>query len=309
MNGRIKTGHALDCSQEGDSDWRSGIDLRSRVSLRTTFSTVGYPRYRPGYLVIALVFLVLFWIGNSEALAQAGGGALGVSTNSSSAPSYNLNLGFNLPSKPRDVDVAIRIVFMMTLLTLAPSLIMLMTCFTRIIIVFSFLRTALSLQGTPATQLLVGFSLFLTFFIMAPTYQKIDADALQPYSAGQITSQEGFQRASLHMRNFMLQQSRAKDMEVFVGLAKLGPTAPEQLPMSVVIPGFVLSELRTGFQMGFLLFIPFILIDFVVAIVLMSLGLMMLPPAFISLPLKILLFVLVDGWTLLVKSLAMSFQT
>jgi flagellar biosynthesis protein FliP len=204
--------------------------------------------------------------------------------------------------------VAIRVVFIFTLLTLAPSLIMLMTSFTRIIIVFSFLRTALSLQGTPASQLLIGFSLFMTFFIMAPTYQKINADALQPYSAGQITSQEAFQRASNHMRTFMLQQARAKDMEVFVGLAKIGPTTPEQLPMQVVIPGFVLSELRTGFQMGFLLFIPFILIDFVVAIVLMSLGLMMLPPAFISLPLKILLFVLVDGWTLLVRSLAASFQ-
>lgn len=219
---------------------------------------------------------------------------------------FSLNLG--LPNQPKDVDVAIRIVFILTLLTIAPSLVMLMTCFTRIVIVFSFLRTALSLQGTPANQLLIGFSLFLTFFIMAPTYQRINADALQPYSAGQITSQEALQRASNHMRTFMLQQARPKDMEVFVELAKIGPTTAEQLPMRVVIPGFVLSELRTGFQMGFLLFIPFILIDFVVAIVLMSLGLMMLPPAFISLPLKILLFVLVDGWSLLVRSLAASFQ-
>ena len=144
---------------------------------------------------------------------------------------------------------------------------------------------------------------------MAPTYEKMNQDALQPYSAGQITSQEAFQRASNHLRDFMLRQARAKDIEVFATMAKLGPVTVEQLPMRVVIPGFVMSELRTGFQMGFLLFIPFILIDFVVAIVLMSLGLMMLPPAFISMPLKILLFVLVDGWALLVQSLANSFAT
>ena len=184
---------------------------------------------------------------------------------------------------------------------------MLMTSFTRIVIVFSFLRTALSLQGTPASQLMIGFSLFLTFFIMAPTYQRIEADALTPYSANQITSQEALRRATVHIRDFMLRQARQKDVEVFVSLANLGPTTVDQLPMRVIIPGFVLSELRTGFQMGFLLFIPFILIDFVVAIVLMSLGLMMLPPAFISMPLKILLFVLVDGWTLVVRSLAVSF--
>lgn len=221
----------------------------------------------------------------------------------------SVNFGVNLPTQPKDIDVAIRILFIMTLLTLAPSMIMLMTSFTRIVIVFSFLRTALSLQGTPATQLLIGFSLFMTFFIMAPTYQQINADALVPYSESQITSQEAFQRAADHMKSFMLRQSRTKDMEVFVELAKLGPTTPDQLPMKVVIPGFILSELRTGFQMGFLIFIPFILIDFVVAIVLMSLGLMMLPPALISLPLKLLLFVLVDGWTLLVRSLAKSFDT
>ena len=249
---------------------------------------------------------LLFWAGSLDALAQ------GQVPSSSSgmtniATGYNLNLGLNLPSQPRDVDVAIRIVFVLTLLTLAPSLVMLMTSFTRIVIVFSFLRSALSLQGTPASQLLIGFALFLTFFIMAPTYQRIDTEALQPYAAGKITSQEALQRATVPIRQFMLQQARAKDMEVFVGLANLGPISVDELPMRVIIPGFILSELRTGFQMGFLLFIPFILIDFVVAIVLMSLGLMMLPPAFISMPLKILLFVLVDGWSLLVKSLAVSF--
>ena len=260
-------------------------------------------RHFGGYVALIVILFGFLFCGGASTLAQTTAGG---TTNA--ATGYSLNLGFNLPNQPRDVDIAIRILFILTLLTLAPSLVMLMTCFTRIIIVFSFLRTALSLQGTPSSQLLVGFSLFLTFFIMAPTYQKINDDALQPYSANQITSQEAFQRASGHMRTFMLQQARPKDVEVFLSLAKLGPTTPDQLPMQVIIPGFVLSELRTGFQKGFLLFIPFILIDFVVAIVLMSLGLMMLPPAFISLPLKLLLFVLVDGWTLLVRSLADSFR-
>lgn len=224
-----------------------------------------------------------------------------------SANPFSFNIGMNMPQKPEDVDVAIRILFVITLMSLAPSLIMLMTCFTRIIIVFSFLRNALSLQGVPTNQLMVGFALFMTFFIMAPVYNKIDAEAIKPYSAKQITSTQALDRATVHVKDFMLKQARAKDVELFVGLAKMGPTAVEDLPLTVVIPGFVLSELRTGFQMGFLLFIPFILIDFVVAIVLMSLGLMFLPPVTISMPLKILLFVLVDGWTLVVRSLAMSF--
>ncbi len=178
----------------------------------------------------------------------------------------------------------------------------------KIIIVFSFLRNALSLQGVPANQLMIGFALFMTFFIMAPVYNDIDRDAIQPYKAKQITSVEAYERAKNRMKEFMLRQARPKDVEFFVALGNMGPTEVDDLPMSVVIPGFILSELRTGFQMGFLLFIPFILIDFVVAIVLMSLGLLFLPPVTISLPLKILLFVLVDGWTLVVRSLALSFQ-
>ena len=220
---------------------------------------------------------------------------------------FGFNIGLNVPSKPKEVSVAIRVLFFITLLTLAPSLIMLLTCFTRIIIVFSFLKNALSLQGVPANQLMIGFALFMTFFIMAPTYNKIDEDAIKPYSAKKITSVQAYERAKEHLKTFMLTQARPKDFEFFVGLAKMGPTRVEDLPMNVVIPGFVLSELRTGFQMGFLLFIPFILIDFVVAIVLMSLGLLFLPPVTISMPLKILLFVLVDGWTLVVRSLAVSF--
>lgn len=246
--------------------------------------------------------MVLLLVALEGVFAQAAGGT--------NAPAgFNLNIGMNMPDDPKKVNVAIRIVFLITLLTVAPSLIMLMTSFTRIIIVFSFLRNALSLQGVPANQIMVGFALFMTFFIMQPVYQKVDADAIQPYSNGTITGTQALDEAKGHIKDFMLRQARPKDVEFFVGLAKMGPTKVEDLPMSVVIPGFILSELRTGFQMGFLLFIPFILIDFVVAIVLMSLGLLFLPPVTISMPLKILLFVLVDGWTLVVRSLALSFGT
>ena len=243
--------------------------------------------------------LVLGLLITSNGLMAQDGGA---NTNA-----FNFNIGMNLPEEPQRIDVAIRILFLITLLAVAPSLVMLMTSFTRIIIVFSFLRNALGLQGVPANQIMVGFALFMTFFIMQPVYQRIDADAIKPYSAGTITGGQALGVAKGHAKGFMLRQARPKDVEFFVGLAKMGPTKVEDLPLSVVIPGFILSELRTGFQMGFLLFIPFILIDFVVAIVLMSLGLLFLPPVTISMPLKILLFVLVDGWTLVVRSLALSF--
>ena len=206
-----------------------------------------------------------------------------------------------------DVDVAIQILFAITLLTLAPSIILLMTCFMRIAIVLSFVRSALSMQSTPSNQVIIGLSLFLTLFIMAPTWERIDAEALGPYRAKQITSEEALSRASLPIRSFMLKQTRPKDVELFVEMAKLGPTTPENLPLKVVIPGFIISELRTAFQMGFLLFIPFILIDLVVATVLMSMGMMMMPPVTVSMPLKILLFVLVDGWNLVVRSIVLSF--
>lgn len=235
-----------------------------------------------------------------------------VTTNA--APSFNtglmpfkLNLGVEGSQQPQDVDVAIKVLFTITLLTLAPSIILLMTCFTRIVIVLSFVRSALSLQGTPANQIIIGLSLFITYFIMAPVWEKIDANALQPYMAKQINSTQALDEAAKPIRAFMLKQARPKDVELFVAIAKLSPTTPDQLPLKVVIPGFIISELRTAFQMGFLLFVPFILIDLVVATVLMSMGMMMMPPATISLPLKILLFVLVDGWELVVRSLVLSF--
>ena len=216
-----------------------------------------------------------------------------------------ITLGAN--NGPQDVDSGIKILFFMTLLSLAPSLLLLMTCFTRVAIVLSFVRSALQLQGTPANQIIIGLSLFITYFVMAPVWENINRDALVPYQAQKISGPQALDLASGHIRNFMLKQTRPKDVELFVAMAKMEPTAPDKLPLRVVIPGFIISELRTAFQMGFLIFVPFILIDLVVATVLMSMGMMMMPPATISLPLKLLLFVLVDGWSLVVQSLVRSF--
>lgn len=225
------------------------------------------------------------------------------------ANSFNLSIGLNGLGQPVDVDGAIKVLAIMTLLTLAPSIILLMTCFTRIVIVLSFVRSALSLQGAPSNQIIVGLSLFLTFFIMSPVWEKIDHEAITPYRAKQITSEVALDRAAAPIRSFMLKQTRPKDVELFVALAKTGPIPVDKLPLKIVIPSFIISELRTAFQMGFLLLVPFILIDLVVATVLMSMGMMMMPPMTISLPLKILLFVLVDGWHLVVSSIVQSFGT
>src|SRR5665213_1153856 len=219
----------------------------------------------------------------------------------------SISLGTN--SGPQNVDMGIKVLFFLTLLSLAPSILLLMTCFTRVVIVLSFVRSALQLQGTPASQIIIGLSLFITYFIMAPVWDNISRDAIVPYQAHQITDQQALDRASGHIRTFMLKQTRPKDVELFVSMAKLQPTSPNELPLRVVIPAFIISELRTAFQMGFLIYVPFILIDIVVATVLMSMGMMMMPPMTISLPLKLLLFVLVDGWSLVVQSLIRSFGT
>ena len=253
--------------------------------------------------------VLLILLCGSGGMAQAQTNLVSMVGGSAGFFPVKLSLGAENGQKPQDADSAVKILFALTLLTVAPSIILLMTSFTRIAIVLSFLRTALSLQGTPANQVIIGLSLFMTFFIMAPTWERISHDALEPYNANQISSETAMERASGHIRTFLLRQARAKDVELFVALAKLGPTPAEQLPLRVVIPGFIISELRTAFQMGFLLFVPFILIDLVVATVLMSMGMMMMPPMTISLPLKILLFVLVDGWSLVVRSLIQSFAT
>ncbi len=260
--------------------------------------TPGLPRQTPLRRLVVPVLSLLVMAGM--------GMAAHAQTN---APANGLPLRITLPgvSGPQDVDMGIRILVAITLLSLAPSILLLMTCFTRIVIVLSFVRTALQLQAAPANQIVIGLSLFMTFFIMAPVWDNISREAITPYRASKITSQEALERASGHIRTFMLKQARPKDVELFVALAKLPPTPPDQLPLRVVVPGFVTSELRTSFQMGFLILVPFILIDLVVSTVLMSMGMMMLPPATLAMPLKLLLFVLVDGWALIVRSLISSF--
>lgn len=250
------------------------------------------------------IVLLLVALSPLVAVAQA---PTTTSSPTAGLPPLTLNIGMDGIGQPKDVDVAIQVLFAITLLSMAPSIVLLMTCFSRIVIVLSFVRNALTLQGAPANQVIIGLSLFLTYFVMEPVWSKVQANALQPYMEKRITSAQAVEEASKPIRSFMLRQTRAKDVELFVELAKIPPTAPEAMPLRVVIPAFIISELRTAFQMGFLIFVPFILIDIVVATVLMSMGMMMMPPATIALPLKILLFVLVDGWSLIVRSLLMSF--
>lgn len=224
-----------------------------------------------------------------------------------SIPTPLVNLQIGNGNERQNLSTAIQIVFVMTLLTLAPSLVMLMTSFTRIVIVLGFVRTALGVPSAPANQLLIGLSLFLTFFIMAPVWEDIQKQALTPYMNEQIDSNEAMDRAVEPIRTFMLRQTRPGEVDFFLDLAGMGRTAVNDLPMRVVLPAFVVSELRTAFQMGFLIFIPFLVIDFLVASTLMSMGMMMMPPTMVALPLKLLLFVLVDGWQLVVRSLVQSF--
>ncbi len=206
------------------------------------------------------------------------------------------------------VSAPLQVVLFLTLLSFIPAILVIMTSFTRIAIVFHFLRQALGTQEMPSNQMLVGLTLFLTFFIMAPVGERIHADAIQPAMAGQIDVTEALLRGAPPLRAFMLKQTREADLALFVELGKVArPATPDELPMRVVIPAFAISELKTGFQMGFFLFVPFLLIDLVVSTTLLSMGMLQLPPAMISLPFKILLFVLIDGWHLLVGSLVKSF--
>ncbi|QHL90177.1 flagellar type III secretion system pore protein FliP [Sphingomonas changnyeongensis] len=206
------------------------------------------------------------------------------------------------------LSLSLQILIIMSLLTVLPSLLLMMTSFTRIIIVLSILRQALGLQQTPPNQVLIGLSLFLTLFVMSPVLSRVNAEAVEPYAAGRIQASELIRRSGDVMHGFMIKQTRVKDLQMFSTLAKKGPFArPTDIPFSIALPAFVTSELKTAFQIGFLIFLPFLIIDLVVASVLMALGMMMLSPTIISLPFKLLLFVLVDGWALTMGSLANSF--
>lgn len=204
--------------------------------------------------------------------------------------------------------MALEVVGLLTLLSFLPAALMMTTSFTRIIIVLGFLRSGLGLPQLPPNQVLIGLALFLTVFTMAPTWDQLNREALQPYLRGEVGAEEAWARAEVPVKAFMLRQTHEQDLALFVELARLQPPAdPAALPLHVVIPAFILSELRTAFQMGFVILVPFLVIDLVVSSVLMAMGMMMMPPVIVSLPFKILLFVLVDGWTLVVRSVVQSF--
>jgi flagellar biosynthetic protein FliP len=220
----------------------------------------------------------------------------------------SLSLSFGQSQKPADVVSVLRIFMMLTVLSLAPAILIMMTSFTRIVVVLSFLRQALGTQQMPPNQVIVGLALFLSFFIMAPTFKTVTRDAIDPYLNEKIDQKVAIERAEGPMREFMFSQTREQDLELFLSLSK--ETKPENrdgVPTYVLIPAFVISELKTAFQIGFMIYLPFLVLDMVVASVLMAMGMMMLPPVVISLPFKLLLFVLVDGWELVIGSLVKSF--
>lgn len=220
-----------------------------------------------------------------------------------------VNVGVGQSSQPADVVNSLQIIALLTILTLAPSILILTTAFTRIIVVLSFTRSALATQNMPPNPVLVGLALFLTFFVMAPTWGKINTEALQPYLKGELTQAQALDRGQEPLREFMLKQTSQKDLALFINLSKQPrPTTEKDIPTYVIIPAFAVSEITTAFKIGFLIFVPFVVIDMVVAATLMSMGMLMLPPMMISLPFKILLFVMMDGWHLVVQYLVLSFK-
>ena len=222
-------------------------------------------------------------------------------------PSLDINVG--TAEGPQDVAVTLQIMAVLTILSLAPSILVMTTAFIRIVVVLGFLRNALSTQNVPPNQVVVALSLFLTFYIMAPYWSEANENGIQPYLAGRITQEEALKNTVAPLREFMFKQTRESDLALFVNLSQAErPNSPEDVSTFTLIPAYVISELKTAFQIGFMVYIPFIVIDMIVASTLMSMGMMMLPPTMISLPFKILLFVMVDGWHLLIKSLIMSFK-
>jgi flagellar biosynthetic protein FliP len=249
----------------------------------------------------AVLALVVFAL---PALAQSVPGP-----SSPTIPIPRVNIGVSPATKPSDVALSLQILLLLTVVTLAPTMLVLLTSFTRIVVVLSFVRTALGTQQVPPTQVLVGLSLLLTFFVMNPVIQDINKNALQPYLGNKISQKVAVDRAAKPLRAFMFKQTREKDVALFYSLTKEPrPANQDDVPTYLLVPAFVISELKTAFQIGFAIYIPFIVIDMVVASVLLSMGMMMIPPVIISLPFKILIFLLVDGWNLTVQALFASFQ-
>jgi flagellar biosynthetic protein FliP len=245
-------------------------------------------------------------------LAAALGGVALVSTSCVSpqgaATLPKVTVGVDAATSSGDMSTAVQVIVLLTVLTLAPSLLVMVTSFTRTVIVLSLVRNAMGVMQLPPNQVLIGLSLFLTLFVMAPTFNAINDQAVQPYMAGEISQQTAFSRGEKPIRAFMFKQTREKDLALFIYLAKeQRPRTLEDVPTYVLIPAFIISELKTAFQMGLMIFLPFLVIDLAISTILMSMGMMMLPPVMISLPFKLLLFVLVDGWHLIARSLVLSF--
>src|SRR6056297_877214 len=248
----------------------------------------------------AAIILITVLLAAGQLFAQDAGGVR--------MPIPKIAFDIEEASSPKDVALSLQILFLLTILTLAPSIIMMMTAFTRVVIVLDFVKRALSLQQMPPTQVIVGLAIFLTIFIMAPTFSEVNDTALQPYLNGKISNEQFFERGMKPMRSFMFKQTRKKDIALFIELAKLEkPETQEDVPSYCLIPAFMISELKKAFEIGVYLFIPFIVIDMNVASALMAMGMIMLPPVMISLPFKIILFILVDGWNLLTYELVRSF--
>ena len=251
-------------------------------------------------LYIIFILLIVFTSANFAQQTQQ--------TQSLSFPLPKLDVQVGSSDNPQDVSVTLQILLLMTILALAPSIMIMTTAYLRIIIVFHFLKSALGTQQMPPGQLLAGVALFITFFVMAPTWNKVNEDALKPLMDEKITTEEAYNKGIEPIREFMFKHVRDEDLGLFVSLANMTrPNNRNELPTYIVIPAFVLSELRTGFIIGFFLFIPFLMVDMIVSSILMSMGMMMLPPMLVSLPFKILLFILVDGWNLIVGSVVRSF--
>lgn len=254
---------------------------------------------RPVVLALAAILLALALLPGSAYAAPEDG----------TMPLPKVSFGVDQADSPEDISTSLQVLLLLTVLSLAPALLIMVTSFTRIVIVLAFIRNALGTQQIPPTQVLIGLALFLTFFVMAPVFGQINDTAIKPYTAKKISYDQAYERASNPIRHFMFKQTREKDLALFVYLAKVKrPKTQADVPTYVLIPSFIISELRAAFIIGFLIFIPFLVIDMVVASVLMSMGMMMVPPVMISLPLKILLFVLVDGWHLVTRALVMGFN-
>jgi flagellar biosynthesis protein FliP len=262
-------------------------------------------RHAPFLLSAAVVF-VLLWVLPALAVAQSAPNA----PTAPNVPVPNINLSLGQTNNPQQVVGALQVLLLLTVLTLAPTLLVMTTSFTRIIVVLSFVRTAMGTQQTPPNQVLVGLALLLTFFVMNPVIHQINDNAVQPYLQKKISQSVALDRAAQPLRAFMFKQTREKDIQLFYSISKEPrPTAQKDVPTYLLVPAFVLSELKTAFEIGFAIYIPFIIVDMVTAAILLSMGMMMIPPIIISLPFKVLIFILVDGWDLVVGALFQSFHT